>query len=77
LTETEDNKNLIGIDGSMADYMNYKPIPGVRVEVLSADNVVLETLTAQGRVETYTNVIPKYFLCHLTYRLNVQPKKKK
>ena len=37
---------------------------------------VTRTLNAQARVETYTNVIPSYFLCHLTYRLNIQPKKK-
>ena len=38
---------------------------------------VTRTLNAQARVETYTNVIPSYFLCHFTYRLNIQPKKRK
>ena len=37
---------------------------------------VTRTLNAQARMETYANVIPSYFLCHLTYRLNVQPKKR-
>ena len=37
---------------------------------------VTRTLNAQARVETYTNVIPSYFLCHLTYRLNISPKKR-
>lgn len=45
-------------------------------DVLRQLNNVNRTLNAQGRVETYTNVIPRYFLCHLTYRLNIQPKKR-
>ncbi len=36
---------------------------------------VTRTLNAQARVETYTNVIPSYFLCHLTYRFSINPKK--
>lgn len=46
-------------------------------DVLGQVSNVTRILNAQGRVETYTNVIPRYFLCHLTYRLNVLPKKKK
>ena len=37
---------------------------------------VTRTLNAQGRTETYTNVMPHYALCHIIYRLNKQPKNK-
>jgi len=33
-------------------------------------------LNSQGRTECYTNVIPRYVMLHLSYRLNKQPKKK-
>ena len=36
---------------------------------------VTRTLNAQGRTETYTNVMPRYVLLHAVYRLNKQPKK--
>ena len=36
---------------------------------------VTRTLNAQGRTETYTNVMPRYALFHIIYRLNKQPKK--
>ena len=39
------------------------------------DNVT-RTVNAQGRSETYTNVLPRYALLHVVYRLNKQPKKK-
>ena len=39
------------------------------------DNVT-RTVNAQGRTETYTNVLPRYTLLHVVYRLNKQPKKK-
>ncbi len=35
---------------------------------------VTRTLNAQGRTETYTNVMPRYALFHIIYRLNKQPK---
>lgn len=37
---------------------------------------VTRTVNAQGRTETYTNVLPRYALLHVVYRLNKQPKKK-
>ena len=37
---------------------------------------VTRILNAQGRTETYTNVMPRYALLHIVYRLNKQPKKK-
>ena len=39
------------------------------------DNVS-RTVNAQGRTETYTNVLPRYILLHVVYRFNKQPKKK-
>ena len=37
---------------------------------------VRRTINAQGRTETFYNVIPSYGLLHITYRLNKEPKKK-
>lgn len=37
---------------------------------------VTRTVNAQGRTESYSNVIPSYFMAHIVYRLNVQPKKR-
>jgi len=39
------------------------------------DNVT-RTVNAQGRTESYTNVLPRYALLHVVYRFNKQPKKK-
>ena len=39
------------------------------------DNVT-RIVNAQGRTETYINVLPRYALLHIVYRLNKQPKKK-
>ena len=39
------------------------------------DNVT-RTINAQGRTETYTNVLPRYVLLHMVWRMNHQPKKK-
>ena len=36
---------------------------------------VTRTMNAQGRTETYTNVMPRYGLLHVVYRFNKQPKK--
>ncbi len=33
-------------------------------------------MNAQGRTETYTNVMPRYVLLHAVWRFNKQPKKK-
>jgi hypothetical protein len=38
---------------------------------------VQRTLNEQGRTEVYSNVIPRYVLCHFIYRLNTKPKKDK
>lgn len=37
---------------------------------------VTRTLNAQGRTETYRNVLPRYVMFHAIYRLNLKPKKK-
>lgn len=37
---------------------------------------VTRTVNAQGRIESYSNVIPSYFMARVVYRLNVQPKKR-
>lgn len=36
---------------------------------------VTRIVNAQGRTESYTNVLPSYFMAHVIYRLNIQPKK--
>ena len=38
--------------------------------------LVTRIVNAQGRTETYTNVLPRYALLHVVYRFNKQPKKK-
>ena len=45
-------------------------------DLLGQFSNVTRTLNAQGRTETYTNVLPRYALLHVVYRLNKQPKKK-
>lgn len=45
-------------------------------DVLGNLSDVRRTLNAQGRTETYYNVIPRYAMLHVVYRLNIQPKKK-
>ena len=37
---------------------------------------VHRTINAQGRIETWSNVTPRYALLHVIYRLNKQPKRK-
>ena len=37
---------------------------------------VRRSINAQGKTETFYNVIPSYCLLHVVWRLNVQPKKK-
>ena len=44
-------------------------------DILGQLSNVTRTLNAQGRTETYTNVMPRYALLHVVYRLNKQPKK--
>lgn len=43
-------------------------------DLLHQLNNVIYDVNAQGRTVTYTNVVPRYFLFHATYRLNLQPK---
>lgn len=38
---------------------------------------VTRVVNAQGRTESFTNVMPSYFMAHVIYRLNKQPKNKK
>ena len=45
-------------------------------DLLGQFSNVTRTLNAQGRTETYTNVMPRYALFHIIYRLNKQPKSK-
>ena len=45
-------------------------------DILGQLSNVTRTLNAQGRTETYTNVMPRYALLHIVYRLNKQPKNK-
>ena len=37
---------------------------------------VRRSINAQGRTETFYNVIPSYGLLHISYKLNKEPKKK-
>ena len=45
--------------------------------ILGQLSTVTRTVNAQGRTETYTNVLPRYGLLHVMYRFDKQPKKKK
>ena len=45
-------------------------------DILGQLDNVTRVVNAQGRTETYTNVMPRYALFHAVYRLNKRPKKK-
>ena len=45
-------------------------------DILGQLDNVTRTLNAQGRTETYTNVLPRYGLLHVVYRFNKLPKKR-
>ena len=45
-------------------------------DILGQISNVRRTVNAQGRVETWYNSLPSYFMAHIIYRLNRQPKKK-
>jgi len=45
-------------------------------DILGNLSNVRRTINAQGRTESYYNVIPSYVMLHAIYRLNIQPKKK-
>ena len=44
-------------------------------DILRQLSNVTRTMNAQGRTETYTNVMPRYVLLHAVWRFNKQPKK--
>lgn len=46
-------------------------------DILGNLSNVRQTLNAQGRKESFYNVIPRYAMLHIIYRLNREPKKKK
>ncbi len=46
-------------------------------DVLGNLSNIQRTINAQGKTESFTNVIPSYFIVHLTYRFNKYPKNKK
>ena len=46
-------------------------------DILHNLSKVTRTVNAQGRIESYSNVLPSYFMAHVIYKLNIQPKKKK
>ncbi len=45
-------------------------------DILGNLSNVRRTLNAQGRIETWYNVIPRYVMAHVVYRLNIQPRKR-
>ena len=45
-------------------------------DILQNLSNITRSLDAQGRVETWRNVIPRYVMLHAVYRFSVQPKKK-
>lgn len=45
-------------------------------DILGNLSNVRRTLNAQGRTETWYNVIPRYVMAHVVYRLNIQPRKR-
>lgn len=46
-------------------------------DILGQLSNVTRTINAQGRTETYTNVLPRYGLLHVIYKFQKQPKKKR
>ena len=44
-------------------------------DILGQLSGVTRSLNAQGRTETFRNVLPSYFMAHVVYRLNIEPKK--
>ena len=45
-------------------------------DILNQINNVTRVVNAQGRVETFTNALPRYALLHVAYKFNIMPKKK-
>ncbi|MDD4759920.1 MAG: outer membrane beta-barrel protein [Bacteroidaceae bacterium] len=46
-------------------------------DILGKLSNIYRSVNAQGRTETRYNVVPRYVMLHVIYRLNVQPKKNK
>jgi len=46
-------------------------------DLLHQLNNITYNVNAQGRTETWNNVLPRYALLHIQYRLNIQPKKRR
>ena len=46
------------------------------LDLLGQLSNVRRTINAQGRTETWSNVMPRYALLHVIYRLSKQPKRK-
>ena len=44
-------------------------------DILGQLSGVTRSLNAQGRTETFRNVLPSYFMAHVVYHLNIEPKK--
>lgn len=44
--------------------------------LLADDNMVDNYVNEQGRIETFRNVLPRYVLFHVAYKLNIAPKKR-
>lgn len=45
-------------------------------DILNQINNVTRVVNAQGRVETFTNALPRYAMLHMAYKLNIAPKNK-
>ena len=45
-------------------------------DILGQLSNITRTINAQGRTETFTNVLPRYALLHVVYKFSKQPKKK-
>ena len=45
-------------------------------DILHNLSKVTRTVNVQGRTESYSNVLPSYFMAHVIYKLNIKPKKK-
>ena len=45
-------------------------------DILGQLSNVTRTINAQGRTETYTNVLPRYGLLHVIYKFQKTPKKR-
>ena len=44
-------------------------------DILGQLSGVTRSINAQGRTETFRNVLPSYFMAHVVYHLNIKPKK--